>query len=164
MRENDKMKKQTTSKNISSKNARSAVNGSNAYKLNPNQKANKRVGERIDREQRSKQKAAIRKLHLPSALLVMTTVVLLSVNIFQYIELRSDTAKISTAINGTNKEVISLIQLNDEKYDRILSNINLDTVREVAINELGMVYASDEQIIDFDAQVDDYVQQYIGVE
>ena len=40
-----------------------------------------------------------------------------------------------------------------------MSNIDLEKVREVAIMDLGMVYASEGQIITYVSQMDDYVEQ-----
>ena len=49
---------------------------------------------------------------------------------------------------------------NDAEYNRIISSVNLEDVKETAIEKLGMVYASEEQIVPYDAQVHDYVRQY----
>jgi len=48
---------------------------------------------------------------------------------------------------------------NDETYGRISSNINLEEVRRIAIQELGMKYADEGQIIVFDGEDSDYVRQ-----
>lgn len=39
---------------------------------------------------------------------------------------------------------------NDAEYNRIMSSVNLEEVRDVAMNKLGMVYASSDQIITYD--------------
>lgn len=49
---------------------------------------------------------------------------------------------------------------NDEEYNRIISSVNLEDVKETAIEKLGMVYASEEQIVPYDAEVHDYVRQF----
>ncbi len=48
---------------------------------------------------------------------------------------------------------------NDERYSRINSDINLEEVRRVAIQELGMQYAKEGQIIIFNGEDNDYVRQ-----
>ena len=48
---------------------------------------------------------------------------------------------------------------NDETYSRISSNVNLEEVRRIAIQELGMQYADEGQIIIFDGEDSDYVRQ-----
>ena len=49
---------------------------------------------------------------------------------------------------------------NDEEYNRIVSGVNLEHVRTVAMQKLGMVYASQDQIVLYDAAGKDYVKQY----
>ena len=52
---------------------------------------------------------------------------------------------------------------NDEEYNRIVSGVNLEHVKTVAMNKLGMVYASQDQIITYDAAGRDYVKQYLDI-
>ena len=49
---------------------------------------------------------------------------------------------------------------NDEEYNRIISSVNLEDVKETAIEKLGMGYDSEEQIVPYDAEVHDYVRQF----
>ena len=49
---------------------------------------------------------------------------------------------------------------NDEEYSRIISSVDLDHVKNVAINELGMQYAEEGQVVTIETQGDDYVRQY----
>ncbi len=48
---------------------------------------------------------------------------------------------------------------NDENYSRITSSVNLEEVRRIAIQELGMRYAEEGQIITFNGEGSDYVRQ-----
>lgn len=49
---------------------------------------------------------------------------------------------------------------NDDEYNRVTSSVDLEEIREIAINELGMVYAGADQVILYDGQGSDYVRQY----
>ena len=48
---------------------------------------------------------------------------------------------------------------NDEEYNRILSSINLEEIKRIAIAELGMVYAQEGQIIEYENESGDYMRQ-----
>lgn len=48
---------------------------------------------------------------------------------------------------------------NDENHARINSSIDLEEVRRVAVQELGMCYAAEGQIITFNGEGSDYVRQ-----
>ncbi len=76
-----------------------------------------------------------------------------------YLTLRAD---ITSSIKNISRMESTLNELklsNDENYDRIISNINLDEVKRIAIQELGMSYAKEGQIISFHGEGSDYVRQ-----
>lgn len=52
---------------------------------------------------------------------------------------------------------------NDAAYAKAVSSVDLEEIRDIAINELGMVYANKGQIITYDKQDKDYVRQYEDV-
>ena len=49
---------------------------------------------------------------------------------------------------------------NDEAYKRINTAVDLDAVRETAINDLGMFYATGDQIVYYSVDKSDYMNQY----
>lgn len=71
-------------------------------------------------------------------------------------------AQITNSVKSISKLERTLNEMkldNDENYSRITSNINLEEVRTVAIQELGMQYAEEGQIITFNGEGSDYVRQ-----
>jgi len=77
-----------------------------------------------------------------------------------YIGVQSD---ISEAMRSVSKYEIELNKIksdNDEELSRINSEINLEEIKEIAINELGMVYAKEGQVIGFTSENNDYVRQF----
>lgn len=76
-----------------------------------------------------------------------------------YLTLKAD---ITSSIKNISRMESTLNELklsNDENYDRIVSGINLDEVKRIAIQELGMSYAKEGQIISFHGESSDYVRQ-----
>ena len=49
---------------------------------------------------------------------------------------------------------------NNEEYSRAVSNVDLEEVKRIAIEELGMKYAEEGQVINVESAKDDYVRQY----
>ena len=49
---------------------------------------------------------------------------------------------------------------NNTKYNAIMDSVNLDEIRERAQESLGMVYATPEQVIEYQRPSADYVKQY----
>ena len=59
-------------------------------------------------------------------------------------------------------QIIHLLQLkeNDEKYNKASSNVDLDEIKRIAMEEYGMTYADENQIVTYsDEGGDDYVRQ-----
>ncbi len=59
-------------------------------------------------------------------------------------------------------ELNQLKLANDEEYNRIISSINLEEVRRIAMGELGMVYAEEGQIITYEGNRSDYMRKVTG--
>lgn len=83
-----------------------------------------------------------------------------SVLLVGYIRLQAENSVILDSIASKESQLNSMRMENDEEYSRILSAVDLDYVKSVAINELGMRYAEEGQIIEVQVQGDDYVRQY----
>lgn len=83
-----------------------------------------------------------------------------SVLLVGYIRLQAENSVILDNIASKESRLNSMRMENDEEYSRILSSVDLEYVKSVAINELGMRYAEEGQIIEVQVQGDDYVRQY----
>ena len=76
-----------------------------------------------------------------------------------YVGLQSDITNSVKNISKLERELNDLKVKNDEEYSRISSSIDLEEIRRVAIQELGMQYATQGQIISFASESSDYVKQ-----
>ena len=56
-------------------------------------------------------------------------------------------------------ELNSLRLANDEELTRINSSVDLEEIKRIAIGELGMVYATEGQIVNYTNEGSDYVRQ-----
>ena len=89
--------------------------------------------------------------------------VLMGIILISYINLRSEITSSINRISQMESELYSLQQENDEYETRINSSVNLEDVRRIAIEELGMKYASEGQIINVEGGSDDYVRKYAEI-
>lgn len=76
-----------------------------------------------------------------------------------YLNLQSEITTSIKNIAVLESQLNDLRLDNEENYDRINSSVNLEEVRRVAIQELGMCYAAEGQIITFNGEGSDYVRQ-----
>lgn len=79
--------------------------------------------------------------------------------LISYIGLQSDITNSMKNIAKLERELNNLRLENDEEYSRITSSIDLEEVKRIAIQELGMTYAQEGQIIPFSGESKDYVRQ-----
>lgn len=71
-------------------------------------------------------------------------------------------AELTTSIKTVatlESELNSLKLANDENLDRINGSINLETIKQIAVEELGMTYAKEGQVVVIESANTDYVRQ-----
>ena len=76
-----------------------------------------------------------------------------------YVELQSRITDRSKSITAMQEELANLREENNAKYNAVMDSVNLDEIRDRAQTELGMVYASPEQIVEYENPATDYVRQ-----
>lgn len=63
-------------------------------------------------------------------------------------------------VTALEAQVLNLKNDNDVMQKKINSSVDLETIRKKAMEDLGMVYPSKEQIEYFDVETNDYMNQY----
>lgn len=126
--------------------------------------------ERIQREQeeelRRRKRAAARNrekaLRMSKSYVVFLTMAVTVFGLFcgAYIKLQSDVTTRMSKIARLESQIADLKADNDEAYKRINTAVDLDAVRETAINDLGMFYATGDQIVYYSVDKSDYMNQY----
>ena len=77
-----------------------------------------------------------------------------------YISLQSHVSNSVKNIATLESQLNNLKQDNDEAYNRANGNVDLEEVKRIAIQEYGMTYATEGQIITYsDGGGNDYVRQ-----
>lgn len=79
------------------------------------------------------------------------------------IQIQSQITQRMKNIAKLESQITDLKADNDAKYKEIVTSVDLDYIKEVAINELGMTYASEEQIIYFSVENDNFMDQYSDI-
>lgn len=79
-----------------------------------------------------------------------------------YVQLQAKLTNVTRSVAEKASELNSLKTANDEKYNRIVSNVNLEDIKRIAICELGMRYAQEGQIIYYTKDESDYMRRISG--
>lgn len=79
---------------------------------------------------------------------------------FLYLSLQAETVRRSENITALQKELAELTEKNDAAFQAAEDSIDLQTVWDRAVNELGMVYASQGRVVSYKNPTNDCVKQY----
>ena len=96
-------------------------------------------------------------------LFLLTALVATGIILVYYIGLQSDITNSIKNISRLESQLNTLKLDNDEEYSRITNNIDLEEVKRVAIQELGMKYAEEGQIVTVTGGGSDYMRQVADI-
>ena len=96
--------------------------------------------------------------------IMAATMVVIFITLVKYISLNIEISHKAKEITELRKELTTAIMENDNMEMSINSSIDYDYIYQVATEELGMVYASQSQIVTYDHKDSEYVVQYKDVE
>ena len=96
-------------------------------------------------------------------LFLCVAMVVTGITLTNYIGLQSDITNSVKHISTLEKQLNDLKLANAEEYSRITSSVNLEEIKRIAIQELGMQYAEEGQIVPFTSQNNDYVKQMADI-
>ena len=114
--------------------------------------------ERRHHVQRNQEKAfAMSRGYVAALILAAVFTLILCVN---YIRLQADITRTSREIASMELRLEQKKSENDALQTRIDTYLNLDHIKDVATNELGMVYANKNQILLYDKTESEYVRQH----
>lgn len=97
----------------------------------------------------------------PGYVLFLTATMAIMVGVFAcYLQLQSELNKSVQNVAVLETELLDLRNDNDSERKKIANSVNLDTIRQRAMDELGMIYPQKDQVEYFEVDNDDYMNQY----
>lgn len=134
------------------------VYGNAAPKPEYEQKTEETV-KRSTRESRQRQRRAlyVNKGYVIFLAVAAALALIVCVN---YVQLQSKITSRTQNIASMQAELADLREENNTRYNEVMDSVNLETVREKALKDLGMVYADKDQIVEYDNPAGDYIKQY----
>ncbi len=80
-----------------------------------------------------------------------------------YLSLQSEVVSRSEKVTAMQEQLADLTEANDTAYDAAADSVNLVTVRDRAMNELGMVPEAEGSVVEYDRPSGEYVKQYSDI-
>ena len=80
-----------------------------------------------------------------------------------YLKVQTEVADLNKAISATEIELGTLTADNDAALSKINTSLDLEKVFNIAVNELGMVFPNNNQVVTYESAISEYVRQYDSV-
>ena len=80
-----------------------------------------------------------------------------------FLQLQSEGISYRNQIASLESQLTELKLANDNAYEEAVSSVDMEEVKRIAVNDLGMTYADEGQIITYSNQEGDYIRQYAEV-
>ena len=77
-----------------------------------------------------------------------------------YLQLKSEITSSMKTVAVLESELSDLKEDNDAYYSQVTSNVDINTIKKIAIGRLGMKYPSEEQVMVYETEGNSYVRQY----
>lgn len=76
-----------------------------------------------------------------------------------YLQMQAELTSLTKSVAAKTSTLIDMRADNEEEYNRIVRSIDLEEIRRVAMGDLGMIYAEQEQIVVYESEQYDYMRQ-----
>lgn len=148
------------------------VDGNTVREINPEEERRQR---RIEREREEQRKKRVRRnaarrnrekaLHMSRAYVAFLTgcVIVSAFAAGLYIHEQAQLTNRMHAVSALESQVTDLKTDNDARLKRIETSVDLDYVKDVAINQLGMKYANEGQVVYYTVDNSNYMNQYSDI-
>ena len=79
------------------------------------------------------------------------------------VKMQSSVTQRMKDVAAIESQITSLRTENDAKYKEISTSIDLNYIKDVAMNQLGMKYATPEQVVYYSVENTNYMDQYSDI-
>ena len=133
------------------------IYGNTARRLEPQRRQEEPVKKPHHEVRKNRDKAR----HMSAGYVVFLTVALCAAAyiLVNYVQLRAALTNLTEDVASKESMLNYLKVSNDEDYNRIISSIDLEEIKRIALGELGMVYAGEGQIVEYENESRDYMRQ-----
>ena len=138
------------------------VYGNTARALRPVQVETPKSMQLSHRARRNRERAG--HMNFGYVLFLTFAIVITGIGCLQYLKLQSEITNSVKRISVLESRINEIKAENDDTESRIKGAVGLEEIKKRAMNELGMQYATPEQIVKYESDDTDYVRQYIDID
>lgn len=105
-----------------------------------------------------------RYMNFGYVLFLSVAVFITALTLLGYVKSQSELTMSIKNVAALESELNSLKLSNDENLARIEASVNLEEIKRIAVEDLGMTYAKEGQVIVIENEGNDYVRQLCSLE
>lgn len=106
-----------------------------------------------------KNREKTKRVSLGYALFITAAFIVMGITLISYIKVKSELTIATGEVASMESKLNDLKLTNDEELERIEAAVNLEEIKQIAVEELGMTYAKAGQVVTISDEGSDYVRQ-----
>ena len=107
----------------------------------------------------ARNRARAKRMSPGYVLFLAVAVVVACCTLTSYLKMQAELTVSIKRVASLKNELNNLKLANDEELERIESSVNLEEIKQIAVEELGMTYAKAGQVVTISDEGSDYVRQ-----
>lgn len=107
----------------------------------------------------ARNRAKAKRMSPGYVLFLATAMVMLCFILSSYLDTRAELTISTKRVASLEQTLNNLKLANDEELERIEGSVNLEDIKQIAVEELGMTYAKAGQVVTISDEGSDYVRQ-----
>lgn len=107
----------------------------------------------------AKNRARAKKMNPGFVLFLGVAVVMATMMLISLLKMQAELTVSVKSVARLESQLNNLKLTNDEELERIEGNVNLEEIKQIAVEELGMTYAKAGQVVTISDEGSDYVRQ-----
>ena len=100
-----------------------------------------------------------KRVNFGYTLFITAALFAMGITLISFIKTKSELTIATGRVASMESELNDLKLTNDEELERIEASVNLEEIKQIAVEELGMTYAKEGQVITISDEGSDYVRQ-----
>lgn len=140
---------------------RAYIEGNTARELDTVRELQQPVRKPDYRVRRNREKALY--MNLPYVLFLSVAIAVAGIMLIGYLQAQAELTVSIKTVAALESQLNDMKLSNDEQLERINMGIDMEEIKRIAIEELGMTYAKEGQVVVVSGEGSDYVRQLVDM-
>ncbi len=103
------------------------------------------------------------RVNVPYVLMLLAVTVLFGYLCFSYLKVQASINASMNRIANLEEQITKVRSENAVRENRLSAQMDLEEVYRIAVDEMGMVYPNENEVIEYAEQMREYVRQYENI-